>query len=291
MTAPLKDQDVARFHNDGYHFPVPVLTGSEAEETLGAVGRYRKRTAEAGGALARHWDHPKMHLVADWADRLVRDDRLVDIAEQLVGPDVLVWSTSLFTRAARSQDNLTWHQDAPYYGWQGWQGSVVRVWLALTPTTRENGTMRYAPMTHRQGLLPHRFEGTSPAELRRGERTDIAVDDSSAVDVVLTAGQCALHTPATVHCSGASVSEQGRVCFAVDYIAPTVAPTGGPDSALLVRGHDTTGHYELEEPLRTAFGAAEIQRFERATEIRFRRLGAVIRQVRAAAKTAPTVTG
>jgi non-heme Fe2+,alpha-ketoglutarate-dependent halogenase len=104
-----------------------------------------------------------------------------------------VWSTNIFVRGEDAE--LAWHQDAAYFGWEGWEGRAVRVWVALTPTPPETGTMRYARGTHLDGLVRHGYRGTGVAAVLRGEEVLVEVDPVAAVDVVLEPGECSVHLP------------------------------------------------------------------------------------------------
>ena len=47
-------------------------------------------------------------------DDLVRNERLLAAASQVLGPDLLVWSADLFIKEAHSLKIVTWHQDLTY---------------------------------------------------------------------------------------------------------------------------------------------------------------------------------
>jgi ectoine hydroxylase-related dioxygenase (phytanoyl-CoA dioxygenase family) len=273
----LRDEKLVSLRQEGFCLPVDLLSREEAAEILEEVGRYEKIATRVGGALGHHWTYPKSHLIAGWADRLVHDSRVLAVAEDVLGTDLFVWGTSLFFRRAGSPGELAWHQDAPYFGWEGFQGRTVRMWIALTDTNRENGTMRYAPGTHRNGIMSHSYRGSGAPAFLRGEEVEFDVADESAVDVTLTAGQCSLHFPTTIHSSGPNVGLSDRVCFAIDFIHPGVRPLRGSDSALLVRGSDTAGYYEHEPRLSEEYSAAALKAFTRATKMRHNRLMSVKR--------------
>ncbi|MEU8192902.1 phytanoyl-CoA dioxygenase family protein [Microbispora amethystogenes] len=273
----LDQEKLSMLRTEGFCLPVDLLLPEEAAGILQEVRRYEELATRVGGVLGHNWTFPKSHLVAGWADRLVHDGRVLAIAEQVLGPDLLVWATSLFLRKAGSPGELAWHQDAPYYGWEEFDGKAIRMWIALTDTDRGNGTMRYAPRTHRSGLLSHSFRGSGVTALMRGEEVEFDVDDETALDVTLTAGQCSLHLPTTIHSSGPNASRSDRVCFAIDFIRPGVRLLGGRDSALLVRGADMSGRYELESRPAEEFGAAALKAFSRATGIRHSRMAGLMR--------------
>ncbi|MCC3776568.1 phytanoyl-CoA dioxygenase family protein [Streptomyces sp. UNOB3_S3] len=276
---PLSPEQIGFFHRQGYLMPVDVLTPSQAAEAVTAYRTYRTVTDRAGGLLKRRWNYPKIHLVARWADGLVHHPGLLDLASSLIGPDLLVWSTNLFVREGHSGSRLAWHQDAPYFGWEGAEGNAVRVWLALTRTSRDNGTMLYCRRSHKAGLLRHDFADRTLAGLMRGEQADYDVHEDDVVAVEIEAGQASLHQPTTVHSSGPSTVAEERICFAVDYLAPSVRPVHGPDSALLVRGEDRYRHFLPERRPEADFAPDALRAFREAVLMRDQRLAAVMRVI------------
>jgi ectoine hydroxylase-related dioxygenase (phytanoyl-CoA dioxygenase family) len=264
---------------DGFHFPVDLLEPEEAAALADAVRRHETISRKVGGRIAQRWNSPKIHLLAPWADRLVRDDRVLDVVEALIGPDILVWSTNVFWRRAGSAERLAWHQDALHYGWENVAGTVVRLWLALTGTSHENGTMRFLRGPHNQVLVPHRW-GTEPESWAHGLEVDIEVDEAQAVDVELRAGQGSFHRPTTVHSSGPSTATSDRICFAVDYFSPALRQVPRPDSAMVVRGDGAASGFRPETPPSTEFGAESLRGFHEAVALRDQHFLAVTRAAR-----------
>ncbi|MFD3935829.1 phytanoyl-CoA dioxygenase family protein [Streptomyces sp. NPDC058611] len=270
MTAVAADL-AERFRTDGYAFPVDALTPAEADRAVDDCRMYLQTVSAVGGALARYAAFPKIHLVSMWADRIVHHPAIVDAVESLLGPELLVWSTNLFIRPARSGSSLAWHQDAVYLGLDGFQQHAVRVWVALTDTTVANGTMRYARGSHLQGTLPHRFSSSNLEDIMRGEEIAVEIDEAIAVDVVLQAGQCSLHHLAMAHCSGPNHTGNGRFNLAIDFITPQVVPTEGEDSALLVRGESTGAFLPEARPV-SDFDGTALQQFYAAAARRQKRI-------------------
>ena len=83
---------IARYRRDGFHFPIGVLSEAEARE-------YRRQleTFEAidGRPLAGALRH-KSHLLFTWLSDLVRHPRILDAVEDIIGPNLLCWSSSFF---------------------------------------------------------------------------------------------------------------------------------------------------------------------------------------------------
>lgn len=266
-----------RFRRDGFAFPVEALTSDEAAAALEQCRTHLRAVSSVGGNLARYATFPKVHLLSLWADRIAHHHRILDAVESVLGPDLLVWSSTVFTRGARSGSTLAWHQDALYLGIEGFQQHAVRVWVALTDTSPANGTLRYSRGSHRRGLLPHSYGSGGIEDLVRGEEITVDIDESTAVDVNLRAGQCSLHHLAIAHCSGPNSTDGDRFNFAIDYITPDVASTGGEDSALLVRGRDTRGHFHPERRPRADFDQAALAEFYTATARRQARINETVK--------------
>ena len=240
MGKSLSAAALARYARDGYVCPVPVLSADEARQY-----RLRLESAERdlGGPL-RGVYRIKPHLLFTWLADLVRHPAILDAVEDVLGPDLLCWNTSFFTKEARSPGFVSWHQDATYWGLS--EPDVLTAWVAFTDSTPANGNMRVIPGSHR---TPVRHVDTFHPDnhLSRGQEIAVEVDENQAADIVLRAGEMSLHHVLIVHGSGANPSADRRIGFAIRYIPTRIRQTGGPrDSATLVRGTDAFGHFELE---------------------------------------------
>ncbi len=260
MPKLLSEAEVAAFWRDGFHFPVRVLTEAEARRHRGALETHEAAT---GGPLASNMRH-KVHLLFTWAAELVRHPRVLDAVEDLIGPDILCWSTSFFIKEARTPDYVSWHQDATYWGLD--PDDVVTAWVALSDAPVESGAMEFIPGTHRMGQLPHADTFHEHNLLSRGQEIAVEVDADKAVEVPLRAGEMSLHHVKLAHYSGPNTTDKRRVGLAIRYIPPHVHQVKVRDSATLVRGRDTGGHYELEPAPRAGGDAAALAAHRAAME-------------------------
>src|SRR5438309_1659349 len=90
----LTPAEVEAFWRDGFHFPVQVMPPDEAR-TIRA--RLEAHEAAHGGPISSNMRH-KVHLLFSWAASLVRDPRILDPVEDLLGPDILCWTTNFFIK-------------------------------------------------------------------------------------------------------------------------------------------------------------------------------------------------
>jgi ectoine hydroxylase-related dioxygenase (phytanoyl-CoA dioxygenase family) len=164
--------------------------------------------------------------------------------EDLIGPDILCWSSSIFIKNARDPGFVSWHQDSTYWGLD--RPDVVTAWVALTASNRANGAMEFIPGTHTSDQIPHRDTFAENNLLTRGQEVAVDVDPSQAVTIELEPGEISLHHVRLVHGSPANPSNDRRIGFAIRYIPTSVAQVAGRDSASLVRGVDRFHHFDLE---------------------------------------------
>jgi len=187
------------------------------------------------------------HVFLQWVYRIVSHSRVLDAVESILGPNLLVWDTGWFAKMPGDKKFVSWHQDATYWGLH--PPKVTTAWVALSDSIPENGCLRVIPGSHKNPLLPQRDTYEPQNALSRGQEIAVEVDETQAVDIVLQPGHMSLHDIAIVHGSKANTSEQPRIGIAVRYIAPEVIQDGNVRQfALVVRGKDEFGHFDLIEP-------------------------------------------
>jgi ectoine hydroxylase-related dioxygenase (phytanoyl-CoA dioxygenase family) len=233
------------FARDGYWFPVRVMDAAEAAAYRARLEAYERA---AGGPIASNMRH-KVHLLFTWASELVRHPRILDAIEDLIGPDILCWTTNFFIKEPRDPAFVSWHQDSTYWGLE--PHDVVTAWLALSDAPVESGAMKFLPGSHLRDQIPHRDTYHKDNLLTRGQEVAVDVDERQAIDVPLRAGEISLHHIRLVHGSKPNTTGNRRIGLAIRYIPTYVRQTKVADSATLVRGVDRYGHFE-PEPAPTA---------------------------------------
>jgi hypothetical protein len=144
---------------------------------------------------------------------------VLDLVEQVLGPDVILWGSQVFCKPARTGRTIPWHQDGQY--WPIRPIATCSVWIALDDATPENGCMRYVPGSHAAGSLfvHRRREGE---DLVLFEEVDPAAHDlAGARDDALEAGQFSLHDVYLIHGSEANRSDRRRAGFVVRFMPAT----------------------------------------------------------------------
>ena len=238
MPGSLSETERASYARDGYVFPVPALTDEEARTARDRILAFEAETGLVAGHVIRNKGHLKLLALYE----LARHRAVLDAVESVLGPDLLCWGSSLFVKPPGDEGFIAWHQDAHYWGLE--PDDVCSAWIALEPSTLDNGAMQVIPGSHRERHLPHAASPASSANmLFSHEEIAVEVDTSQAVALMLGRGEMSLHHVNIVHGSEPNRSATPRMGFAIRYVAPHVRQAGDRASATLVRGTDRHGNF------------------------------------------------
>ena len=230
---------IAKYDEEGCAFPVAALDKSETRRYL---DEYRKVASRLGGS-PRPTQLFLLHLFHGWAWELVTHPKILDAVEQVIGPNILVWDSSVFPKPANSGGYVSMHQDGTYWGLS--QGEVTTAWVALTESTRANGCMRVLPGSHRLPILPHEDTHADENLLTRGQVVSRQVKESDVVEVELQPGTVSLHHTRLIHGSNANHSDRDRIGYAIRYVSPEVVADKDRYPAILARGRETSGRWSV----------------------------------------------
>ncbi len=234
---PLTAQQVDQYRRDGYVCPVPVMPASEA---AGLRRKLEAFEATQGGSLEAG-QRSRAFLLFKWLDNLIRDPRVLDPVEQLIGPDILCWSTIFWIKDAGSKSFVSWHQDNTYWGLSS--RNVVTAWFAISAASLEAGCMKVMPGTHAGKTFSHEDTYDSDNMLTRGQSIR-GIDEARAVSMPLAAGEMSLHNYCLAHGSGPNLSPDRRIGVSMHFMPPeTKQVVGAWDCAALVRGNDRHGNF------------------------------------------------
>ncbi|MGH8688938.1 MAG: phytanoyl-CoA dioxygenase family protein [Burkholderiales bacterium] len=234
----LSANQIEQYKREGYVCPVPVMPASEA---LGLRTQLEAYESKQGGNLQAA-ERSRAFLLFKWLDDLIRDPRVVDPVEQLIGPDILCWSTIFWIKDAGSKSFVSWHQDNTYWGLSS--RNVVTAWFAISDASIEAGCMSVLPGSHEGKTLEHEDTYHQDNMLTRGQAIK-SLDESRAAMMPLKAGEMSIHNYCLAHGSGPNVSGDRRIGVSMHYMPPATKQVVGTwDCAALVRGEDRYGNFE-----------------------------------------------
>src|SRR6266446_6290237 len=247
MPMTLSSAQVESYTRDGFLSPLAALTREEAHRCRGKLEAFEETV---GGQVTADGTDPRYrsrtHVLLTWVHALARHPAILGAVEDLIGPDILVYTSTWFIKEPESAAIAAWHQDATYFGLRPYVH--VTAWLALTDATAENGCMEFLPGSHGLGQLAHRAGVVAGSVNRAGQAVVGDVNDSPAVHAPLRAGEFSLHHTLCLHRSQPNRSRGRRIGLAISYVPTHVRHLGVKHKtpAMLVRGVDTFGHFELE---------------------------------------------
>jgi ectoine hydroxylase-related dioxygenase (phytanoyl-CoA dioxygenase family) len=193
-----------------------------------------------------HFDDP-------WLFRYLAHPRVLDVVERFIGPDIVLWSSHLIAKPRGDGRAVPWHTDGAYWGRRLAPMRVLTLWLAVDPSTRENGCMRVIPGSHKRiaaSLEQYRAVDSRENVFASGIPSEL-IDEGRAVDLELAPGECHFHDAWTIHGSNANRSDVRRCGYTMRYMPADVvhSPAEGrkPHRIYLLRGEDRSGgrnHYE-----------------------------------------------
>ena len=258
MAKRLNDAAVNNYRNAGFHSPLAALSSDEARALRHAIEIVE---AERGPIFTENRPRPgdafqgsyrfKSHLLFKWLADVIRHPSIVDAVEDLIGPDILCWTTHWFIKEAHSPQYVSWHQDSNYWGLETEQ--LVSVWLAVSPATVASGCIRLLPGSQLNPPMKHVDTYAENNMLTRGQ-TIMGVDETQAINLELEPGQIALFDYRLAHASYPNQSDDRRIGIGIRYIPPTARQVVNDwDCATLIRGTDRYGHFELEPTPRFDF--------------------------------------
>jgi hypothetical protein len=187
---------------------------------------------------------------------LARDPEIVELVSGVLGEDVILWGCHVFCKPAVEGYETPWHQDGHY--WPIRPLANCTVWVALEPSTVENGCLRVIPRSHADKRL-HEHLHEDRTDLTLNQRM-AEVDEAAAVDIELEPGQMSLHDIYMIHGARANTSGMRRTGAALRYmpstsvfernLRPVDGKTGVPVNFArrplwLVKGRDRSGRNDF----------------------------------------------
>lgn len=255
------------YDRDGFVFPIDVVSADEAQSVRADLEAAEAELAEDPERLGLLRSYPDRLLPS--FDRLIRNPSLINAAAQVLGPDLMVWSSGLFIKEANSPKIVSWHQDLTYWGLD--KAEETTCWVALSPANEASGCMKFVPGSHKKQLVPHVDTFDENNLLTRGQEIAVDVDEDDGVSVILKTGQASMHHGHLFHASGPNTTDDRRIGSAIRYIRPSMKQRSGDRSLVaLVSGEDRYGHFEIAEPPKGRLMAEDFERCRRDTEIKRR---------------------
>jgi chlorinating enzyme len=226
-STPLSQADVEQFHRDGWVVPNFRFSKEQTDK----LRYFLFKLFELNPGVSSHTNSPHVpgsgtmgvKSFHGWME-FCEHPTVLDMVEQLIGPDIILWGTSTFYKKAAKGGATPWHRDTANQMIKPLNASPL-VWIAATDANIENGCMRFIPGsnqskevgTHEQWTVNDPVTGKES-----GVRVDPAlVDESKAIDCELEAGQMVIFNAHTIHGSRPNQGLRDRASFTLRYLPST----------------------------------------------------------------------
>lgn len=256
MPKALTQNQVDQYHKDGYVTGIQVMPEKEAAAIRYRIETFEKESGKQAGKTLR----VKSHLILPWILEIARDPRILDVVEDILGPDIMLFISVIWDKQPGDGTFVSYHQDGTYYGFD--RRASVNLWMALSDANEQTGCMQFIPGSQENGIREHLELGGEKNLLTRGQ-TVKDVKDEDAVDIILKPGQCSVHHEDLIHGSRPNNGNHRRMGYAMVYLTPEVKPLIGRRAALLVRGEDKYGHWDHDPEPRYDFDPVAMEAVRR----------------------------
>jgi len=230
MPKILTRQQIEQYHDEGFISPVRVISEVEALSIKAELEEVEANFPDEINAKSRN----NLHLSFEFLDALAHHPVIVDAMEDLIGPDIALWASVMFTKEPASKDYVSWHQDATYMGLNSIDFPTP--WIALSPSNTETGCMTMISGSHKSSIQSHEDTFAENNILTRGQVIE-DIDESKGVDLILEPGEMSIHHGAIIHGSQPNKSNQRRIGFSLQsYIPPSIQQVVGRNIWTHIRG-------------------------------------------------------
>lgn len=227
------DQDqITAYQEDGYIAVQGVLTEEEVGELRAVTDEFVARSREvtdhtdvfdlepghsAASPRLRRLKHP--HKQHPTYDRVLRNDRILDIVSQLIGDGVRFQNTKLNLKSPEFGSPVEWHQDWAFYPHTN--DDVLAVGVAIDDMMLVNGCLMVVPGSHRGPLHSHHQDGYFVGAVPPNGLAE------QAVPIELRAGGISVHHARLLHGSAPNNSDRPRRFLLLEYVAADAWPLVG----------------------------------------------------------------
>ena len=162
------------------------------------------------------------HTIEPCFDALIRRKEITDVLHALLGPDIRLQNSKLNLKGKEGSAPVEWHQDWAFYPHTN--DDVLAVGIMIDDMTEDNGSVLFAPGTHRGPVYDHMSDGFFCGAVG----ADVAKDLPNVSDTVTgKAGTVPFHHVRLLHASKANLSGDPRRFVLYEVMAADAWPLAG----------------------------------------------------------------
>jgi len=235
MPKILTQKQVDQYNRDGFIAVKGVFTPDEVKELQNVTDEFVEKSREVAShtevfdvdlKAGHSAETPKLRRIKDphnhhaAYNRAMRNEKLLDIIEDLIGPDIRHHHTKLNNKAPGGGAQVEWHTDWGFY--PATNDDILEIGVAIDPMTIENGALMVVPGSHKGPAYDHHEDGVFVGAVQMSD-----VDMDAAQSIVLEEGDVSIHHVRALHGSAPNMSQNSRRLLLMGYAAADAFPIGG----------------------------------------------------------------
>ena len=238
----MNNQDVkVELNEGGYYSPIKILENDEAINLNNYYHDIKNKNCKKNLILEHKF---KAHLLFKEINHLIKNKKMLDIAEKIIGPNILCWNSIIFYKKKKTKAFVGWHEDKTY--WNLDNDKILTFSIALSHSNVRNGCLKFLK---KKKEVKYEILNSKYNMLARGQNAILSENDKYQ-NIELNPGEACIFGQEAVHGSGENNSDEDRLLLAIRYISPDNKTRQNHTSATLVRGIDNYNFYDHEpEPV------------------------------------------
>jgi ectoine hydroxylase-related dioxygenase (phytanoyl-CoA dioxygenase family) len=212
-------EQLARMRDITYDFIEKSRAVSVSDDVFDLDDGHSAQSPKLTRIKLPHKQHPYFWEIA-------RNSGITKVLRQLLGPDVLLQTSKLNTKAPDGGAAVEWHQDWAFYPHTN--DSILACGLMLEDVDLANGPLQVIPGSHKGPVLDH--NNKSGVFCGAVDPDDPDFRGKKAVTLTGKAGSMTVHHARTLHGSAPNRSDRARLILFYECLAADAWPLVGAGS-------------------------------------------------------------
>ncbi len=231
----LNDEQAGFYRENGYlvlrgHLPADIV--EQARTEIDRLSRHASTIDRSDDLIDLENSHtrdtPRIRrikrpdLQSDFFNELMRSDRILGPARDLIGPNIRMHTTKLNMKKAEYGSPVQWHQDVAFYPHTN--NDVLAIGVVFDDVALENGPLQVFPGSHRGPVLNHHNNGVFSGSV---DLAEAGLDLKDAASLMGPAGTISIHHGRILHGSALNTSTRDRQILFYEMMAADAFPISG----------------------------------------------------------------
>jgi hypothetical protein len=263
------------FFEEGFITKQKILSNDEADEiNIDYENFLSKKNSWVD--LTEH--KSKTHLFFPWANKLIRNEKILNLASQILGENFYCWNSLIFYKKPNSKQFVSMHQDQNYWGII--HDKALSIQIAISNSHEKNGCLKIIPKSHAKNYKHKDFFNLNNILARGQSISSNEINKDELINIDLNKGECCMFHGNIVHGSYENYSDDPRFLFTMRFVTTDnkIQSKYYYNSATLVRGDDKFNYFDKEntiqnssiKKLRLLHKKTLIDQFKKYLDIKFK---------------------